>query len=348
MKALGHEAVVVAPGDNPEFVRKVRELSFIHYSIPVVLSRLKHDECGRWRCVDLYRLFKRKHSSYCRLFSVVNKEQPDIIHTNIGAVQEGFFCAKRMGIPHVWHLREYQDKDFQWRIQPSRSILKMLLRHSYTISITHDIQESFGLYGEKHRHIYSGVFPAAQVAMDFPKEKYFLCASRISPEKGYEEVIRTFARFHETHPDFSLIILGCGKPHYVNRLKEYCAHVNGGESVIFLGFQENVLPYMRKATALIVGSYYEGMGRMTAEAAFCGCLVIGRNTGGTKEILMATGGYLFDHEEKLLSQMNEMALMPDELYKKVVLHAQKQAVRLFSEERYVSSVEQFYQKIILH
>jgi glycosyltransferase involved in cell wall biosynthesis len=90
------------------------------------------------------------------------------------------------------------------------------------------------------------------------------------------------------------------------------------------------------------------MGRRTAEAAFCGCLVIGRNTGGTKEILMATGGYLFDHEEKLLSQMNEMALMPDELYKKVVLHAQKQAVRLFSEERYVSSVEQFYQKIILH
>ena len=40
---------------------------------------------------------------------------------------------------------------------------------------------------------------------------------------------------------------------------------------------------MSKALALFVPSSFEGFGFITVEAMFCGCLVIGRNTGGTKE-----------------------------------------------------------------
>ena len=45
-------------------------------------------------------------------------ENPDIIHTNTGVIHEGLKVAKRLKIPHVWHLREYQDKDFNWEAFP--------------------------------------------------------------------------------------------------------------------------------------------------------------------------------------------------------------------------------------
>lgn len=39
---------------------------------------------------------------------------------------------------------------------------------------------------------------------------------------------------------------------------------------------------LKYASALLVASPSEGLGRMTAEAAFAGCMVIGYNAAGTK------------------------------------------------------------------
>ena len=103
---------------------------------------------------------------------------------------------------------------------------------------------------------------------------------------------------------------------------------------------------MKKAKALIVGSYNEGFGRMTAEAAFAGCLVIGRNSGGTKEILKKTGGYTFVNNDGLINAMKDIELLSDEEYIKKAKHAQKVAQQLYSTEQNVDSIYSFYLKIL--
>ena len=114
--------------------------------------------------------------------------------------------------------------------------------------------------------------------------------------------------------------------------------------VEFVGHVDNVTDYMKKSRALIVASLSEGFGRMTAEAAFAGCPVIGRNTGGTKEILEATGGFLFNDEEELLSSMIKMAKLPNEEYFSMIVKAQNIAKELYSEESYVEKVYDVYKK----
>ena len=133
---------------------------------------------------------------------------------------------------------------------------------------------------------------------------------------------------------------------YISFLKNLCVDLSMKDSVVFQGYTDNVLPYLISAQGLIVASYNEGFGRMTAEASFCGCLVIGRNTGGTKEILEETGGFLFNTNEELLDSMCLLADLDQNEYTNRVLFSQNRAVSLYSIEQNVETINGYYCKIL--
>ena len=345
-----HHLVVVTPTMNKALTDELDSLSVKYYVCPIVMSVLNRDWpektlCDRIRV--LVRLLKLKVKSYRQLERIIHHEKPDIIHTNVGVVHEGFYCARRHHIPHVWHLREYQDLDFSWTVFPSKSFYCHLLRRSNVISITKGIHGHFGLQ-EDSRHIvvYNGIFTRNRKELVLPKQEYFLCASRVSKEKGHEDVIRAFSFFVKTHPGYRLIVLGSGDKGYISFLKGLCSDLAVADSVVFQGYTTDVVPYMINALGLIVASYYEGFGRMTAEAAFCGCLVVGRNTGGTKEILDEIGGCVFNTREELADKMCELADMDLKEYFGKALFAQNKAVNLYSVEQNVESVSRFYDSIM--
>lgn len=349
MKNKGIEIVAVVPNIKEVFKDKLISLGIRYYNCPIAMSVI----LPSWKNKSLkgkggyiLRLLKSKYNSYKQLKKIIEKEKPNIIHTNVGVVQEGFFCAKRMNIPHVWHLREYQDRDFNWIIFPSKWIFRMFLRNSNVISIAKDIHNAFHLpYDKKHKVIYNGILPKEKTSMEFPKENYFLCASRVSKEKGHHDVVNTFAKFHKSFPNFKLIILGYGADSYINELKNLSNDLGCAEFVVFKGFTNNVIDYMKKAKALIVASYNEGFGRMTAEASFSGCLVIGRNSGGTKEILDETDGLRFNDNIELYNCMLKAANMNDQEYKSIALRAQNIAKELYSNENNIEYILDFYRDI---
>ena len=105
---------------------------------------------------------------------IVREEKPDLIHTNVGVIQEGYFVAKFLRIPHVWHLREYQDKDFNLQVLPSLKTFRKMLQKSNVITITEDIQKYFGLYNiSTARNIYNGILHQDEVRNIQPKENFF-------------------------------------------------------------------------------------------------------------------------------------------------------------------------------
>ena len=350
MKNKGIEIVAVVPNIKEVFKDKLITLGIRYYNCPIVMSILWpswRDKSLKGKCGYILRLLKSKYNSYKQLKTIIEKEKPDIIHTNVGVVQEGYFCARRLKIPHVWHLREYQDRDFNWSIFPSKWIFKSLLHNSYVISITKDIHKAFNLTkNEKHRVIYNGILPQNRTILNYPKKKYFLCASRISKEKGHDDVVRAFAIFHKSYPDYMLLILGYGDKAFIQELKDLGKHLGCYDNIIFRGYTDNVIDYMKDATALIVASRNEGFGRMTAEAAFAGCLVIGRNTGGTKEIIEEIGGLRFNKKEELLHNMFVTADMTEQTYINNVLYAQTKAKELYSNEKNINNVYKLYLDII--
>ena len=106
-----------------------------------------------------FRFLPYKINCAHQLYKIVKKERPDIIHTNVGVLREGLWVAKFLHIPHVWHLREYQDLDFSWTIYPSKSFYDKLLRRSDAIvTITDNIKSYFNLTGVKYAYtVYNGI-----------------------------------------------------------------------------------------------------------------------------------------------------------------------------------------------
>lgn len=334
---------------SPFFLKEVEKLKVQIYQIYLCQSilispRFFYHYPIFW--IKKYSLPIRKWYSKYRLNKLIKTINPDIIHTNTGVLHEGFEVSKELNIPHVWHLREYQDLDFNLQIYPSYYSFCNKLKQSHVICITKGILNHFNLQNySKAKVIYNGVFSEKNYSYNRNKSNYFLCASRISPEKNINQVIEVFSIFKKSYPNYKLIIAGSGNPSYIDQLKQLCKNLGCENNIVFLGFVKDISTYMCKAKALIVASYNEGFGRMTAEACFCGCIVIGKNTAGTKEILENTGGMLFNNSPELEKAMETVVNLSNNEYEKIALSAQEKAIRSYSIENYVNQVSKFYQQI---
>ena len=111
-------------------------------------------------------------------------------------------------------------------------------------------------------------------------------------------------------------------------------------NVEFRGYVADIRSLMSKATAYLMCSEFEGLGRVTIEAMFYGCPVIARRSGGTLEIITdRRNGFFFDTVEECSGLMNMLA---SALPLDVVREAQKDAVARYSEEEYGSEIMRVY------
>lgn len=336
--------LVVCPHEiDSEFARILNENKIEYYK--TYLPGVYVNES--FTIIDYTKLLYRELKCFFYLRSVIKRIKPDIIHSNTGVLYQGFFVAKSLRISHVWHLREYQDRDFNLRIFPNKSIYSKLLSMSTVITISQDILKHFMLEKSRTAYcIYNGIIKESNICYKPQKENRYLTACRVSPEKGFDEVIPVFCQFCKKYPSMKLLIYGYGEKEYIDKLKQIVVQKNCQDNIQFLGYRsvEEVTKDMQDSKALIVGSYYEGFGRMTAEANLLGCLVIGRYAGGTREILDITDGLKFNTPDELYNQLITSAEMPSDDLESIILKAQNKA-KIFTVEQNAMSVFEVYKQI---
>ncbi len=346
-----HNKVYVAtPNLTVEFKKIMADLGVEVSKLPIVFraypSIYKKLDYILWP-VRLLRMLLFHHVSILMIKRIIKKKSVDIVHTNVSVISCGYEACRKTDAKHIWHIREYGDKDFNICLFPSKLGYKKKLMKSSIISITNALLLYHGLKeGLNTRVIYNGVRNCNEIFWNYPKKKYFLYASRISPEKGIDNIIVTFKEFHKIFPEYNLIILGFDPhgylPHVIKLIKEY----NLVNNVFIEGFKKDVSEYMSNATALIVASPFEGFGRMTAEAAFAGCMVVGMNSAGTKEILGITGGVTFNTKEEMLQALINVINFSHKDYMSMIKIAQEKAIEFFSKESYVNNVHNFYNYLL--
>lgn len=295
----------------------------------------------------LFRFFLRKISKR-QIIKIAKKNEVDIIHTNSSVIYEGYYAAKELKIPHIWHIREYQDLDSKIDIYPSKEKFQEMLADKYSIAISKDIQKHFCLSNEpKSKVIYNPILSESEVTPPvYPKEKFFLIANVITAKKKVEDALKAFSLFAKKHEDYKLVVAGRQDPQYYDMLIKMCESLNIMNNVSFLGEIKNPYDYMKRAKALLVSSTFEGFGRMTAEAIMLGCMVIGRDTGGSVEIISLTnGGFLFSDVKDFANKLNKIADMQDIDYRSIMDKAQEIAVSCFSSEKHAKNISLFYQQI---
>lgn len=317
---------------------------------------------GKWNpigylksCKALYNKISTTVNARRDFVKVLSEYAPQIVHCNCGPLDISLDACRKLEIPHVWHLREYQDLDFDLYVLPSmqRFIKKLHTKGNYNIAITHGVYNHFKLR-EIDSVIYDGVFDNTEqkTYVDYPKKNYILFVGRVEEAKGLDLLLHAFGEFHKRYDNIQLLIAGdFPNKDYLSKCKSIINRYNLSDAIRFLGQRKDVYQLMQDALFLVVPSRFEGFGFVTAEAMFNSCLVIGRDVAGTKEQL-DNGLKLFDEEiglrfitkEELITSMyfamtHDLTSMKERAF--------NTAIQLYSKENQRKKLLSFYNNIYM-
>jgi glycosyltransferase involved in cell wall biosynthesis len=120
----------------------------------------------------------------------------------------------------------------------------------------------------------------------FGHDEYVVCVGSLTPTKGQDILIRSWATINQTHPNLKLLLIGTGSSlaHYQSLAHE----LRCSDSIAFLGGLANhdVLPIIAGALALVLPSRSEGLGYVLLEAGITGTAVVASRVGGIPEIVI--------------------------------------------------------------
>lgn len=304
----------------------------------------------------LIYLLYRQYIGQRAVIRMIKSFKPDIVHTNVGPLGIGYEACKKTGVPHVWHQREFMDM-IGIHFFPSFASFrkKSHAESNYNICVTNGVFNHWKFDRKKDTVIYDGVF-AKGLRNHLPErkpEKKILFIGRIEFAKGLMDLLETFAIFCSRHPEYELEVIGDTQKDSIPYKKKCLRYVHDKgleHKVHILGRKENIYTYMAKAKMLVMPSFFEGFGFVTAEAMACGCPVIGRATAGIREQmengLKLTGndvGFMFSNNEEMLEAM-EKVLSTDT--SDMCASAKKTVFDLYTTERNVGNIEKYYNTIL--
>lgn len=291
--------------------------------------------------------FYKNHRAIKSLIKIAKAESIQLIHTNTSVVTIGFMLSKKSGIKHVWHLREFQDLDFNLTPFTGWGKLRQMIQVSDAIiAITKAIAEHFKVAGKKNCHVIHDAVRSIQDACYMPdKEKYILFLGHITPKKGAEIALKIFIEFWKRHQDYKLYYIGPVSDEYKAHLTAIIerSDITKG-NILFLGYKNNVKEFLRKASALLMCSLNEAQGRVTIEAMFYGCPVLGYKSGGTQEIIHdGENGFLFADIKEAITKLTYIVQNDN---KSIALNAIDFVKESFSEEMYGQKILSLYKSLL--
>lgn len=300
----------------------------------------------------LGRLIITNSLAIIRISSIIYKWKPDIIHTNVSVINVGYIVSKIFRINHIWHIREYGDKDFDLIPFPTKQIKKKRLSEkSFAIAITQDLSRYFELKS-KSRIIYNPI-EESRLCLIHPKKKQFIYAGLLSKNKGVSELIDAFCDFGKNDTEYELFLYGNCDSRYKNELSRIISLNAMSDRIHIMNSTNDIYSKMQESKAIIVSSKCEGFGRITAEAMVNNCLVIGRNTGGTREQLdngviecKKEIGLRYENIKELISAMHTAAKMSEIDYNEIIANAKTTALKLYNPQLCVDKTYSFYDEII--
>lgn len=355
---FGHQVKVITPFREGPLVDKLQSIGCPCNQVDILGNVYPNKPNLLWSAARLLRMCRSNVTAKRRIAEIIREFQPDIVHTNVGPISVALDVCKEIGIPHVWHHREYTNLYPGLHYFPTRKKFFEKTRYSnnYNICITNDIFHHIQAREDRDVVIYDGVFSRSQWDRSSTQEKmdYIQYTGRIEEGKGLHEVLFAFSQIHALYPNLQLKVAGgyTSKSKYYQKCLKLISQFGLQDSVQLLGQRNDVFDLMASARMNVVNSRFEGFGFITAEAMLNRCPVVGRDSTGTKEQfdkgLEFTGkeiGYRFHTIEELVEAMKR-ALQDDTT--EMCQRAFETVCHFYDSATYASQVNDYYHHILYY
>lgn len=299
----------------------------------------------RYPRMTLNRLFAR---SFARRLGV---QAPDLVWANTLATPFGYLLSQALGVPLVWHVREFVHPEFgvHWDLGEDRS-MGLLSRSAAVVFTTEALAAAYRPFlGDTPTHVIPngiefGANPDPSTAAPKPRPGRplrLLCVAKIAPLKGLSDALSALAHLKGKGVEAELRFAGAPTSH-CETLKDLAVKLGVSDAVRWLSFCDDVAPLYEWADMTLLCSLREAFGRVSIESLAAGVPVVGTNSGGTPEVLGKFGeGLLYDPGDSRELAARILGLLENpELYLRIANEAPADVRERFSHDTYVARLEQ--------
>lgn len=212
-------------------------------------------------------------------------------------------------------------RSFRWG-KPMELLRNILYRRAYGIlAQTQSCKDYFtGKLYDKTDVIFNPVNMPESLrgsAIGCEKQHLIINAARLAPQKKQDMLVRVFARFHESHPEYRLQIFGSGPER--DNLIALAEDLNISSYVEMPGTVKDLWSRMQVADMFVMTSLFEGMSNSMIEAMCLGVPCISTKVSGAVDLIdSGNNGILIDinDSEALYDAMSRIA--DDEEYARTI------------------------------
>lgn len=269
---------------------------------------------------DIYRRIARWYASPRAIHIIESSKdikQFDIIHSNTARTDLGCLLSQRYGIPHIMHIREFGDDDFNCRIY-RRNYIDYLNTHTDVfIAISKAVASHWiakGIRADKVITVYNGVDPTKISRSETEKTENRLrmvIVGGVCEAKGQLLAVKAVHKVVDDGiKDIHLDVVGWEDPRYVAEINGYVEQHHLKDYISLRGKDDDIQPHLDSYNVGLMCSKSEGFGRVTVEYMFAGLAVIASNSGANPELVEnGSNGLLFE-----TGRSDDLARCMEELY----------------------------------
>lgn len=288
-------------------------------------------------------------SSFWKVFKIIKKEKPDVIHTSGAEANfHGILAAKLAGVKRIIgeeigtpsHSRKAQlifSNIYKWAdfvVGNSVSVL----------NVVHKIDK---VPFEKLVKIDNPIiFRNLEVYSDQTNKTdafSMVMISRLEPVKNIEGVLKVVKRLKNNGKEIQLSIAGTGSME--EELKSCVKKLEIKENVRFLGLINDPYPYLLKADLYILNSHSEGFSNSLVEAMYSKTPALSTEVGAAPEIIEdGKNGFLVssNDSERLYEKLIEIISLSKDYLEKIGISGHEKIVKNFSLDNHVKELMKIY------
>jgi len=286
---------------------------------------------------------------------IIENEKIDLVHTNNQPNRDlyAIIAARRAGVPCVSHLRSFFS--FGFNAAKARFVNKAVSRFVAYSPAVAEHWTAQGLNEAKVEVVFNAVGKVEakprnlHTEFEIPADASVIGAvGKIIPERGYEFLIRSFARASSNNSSIYLLIVGGGDSAHMRDLQDLVMRLGVEKRIFFAGHRDQAIDYIAAMDALVLPYSIEPFGRVLLEAWALGVPAVVTDVGGIRSIVQDEKDALvvpFGDEKALAGSLQKLA--EDKTFAEALGESGRKTVtQRFDIDRYVSEMERIYAEVL--
>jgi glycosyltransferase involved in cell wall biosynthesis len=236
----------------------------------------------------------------------------------------GFTAPALAPCPQVTVFHDLQHKrhpeHFRWFDLPAWRIMLRLsaMRSHRVIAVSKatatDLQRYYGLGPDRVSVVPHGVdHHFFEIGRHRHRQRFLLCVSTLHPHKNIDRLLRAFHAFHNSHPDFRLVLAGI-RGFHTEAIEKLIGNLQLGDAVTLTGWipRDDLYTLYREAWAFVYPSTFEGFGMPVLEALAAGIPTACSSIAPLEEVAANAVRYFAPTDEMEMASALE-AIVTDEV-----------------------------------